>query len=270
MAKVDLETQGSSGMDRVSRTRNGRLAADSNGSLGPERPELDRSVRERRGKPRRGPETSGSRAMAAQGSVSRGKSRVGAGRNGSAAPDGSGVAGLGEKRPTLARQAKGRGSATAPAELTDAEIDTKAERLRPVMEALAQRGEGGSSRALVEAARDPSSPIHDCFEWNDSVAGERWRVYVANKYWGGIKIEIETPSGPVKAPAFIPIVVGDEQSYRPVHEVAARADWREQMIAQATRELESWRKRYDAISAVASVRPVFDAIARVTRKRKAA
>jgi hypothetical protein len=34
---------------------------------------------------------------------------------------------------------------------------------------------------VVEAARDPGSPLHDSFEWNDSVAAERYRLEQARR-----------------------------------------------------------------------------------------
>lgn len=129
-----------------------------------------------------------------------------------------------------------------------------------MMERLAIAGRGTSAE-LIKEARDPKSGIHDCFEWDNNVAGEKFRLWQACNYWGAIRIELRQPDGnAVKVPAFIPIVVAGEQAYRPVTEVAENPDWRAQMIVQAKRELESWQRRYEMLTAVARMRGVFEAI----------
>jgi len=37
------------------------------------------------------------------------------------------------------------------------------------------------ARDVVEDARDPDSPLHDCFEWDDSRAAERFRIVQARR-----------------------------------------------------------------------------------------
>ncbi len=213
----------------------------------------------------------GSRAMAGQVSSRSGKTRVGAARNGSNGKDRQVSEGQGrERRGTAATARKpGLGSSrhgAEPSGVRESHVDpSKAERLRPVMARLAEAG-NGTARALIDEARAPSSSIHDCFEWNDTKAGEKWRLHQATNYWGSIRVEVQMPNGPLRAPGFIPIVVNNEQTYRPIEQVASNVDWRKQMMAQATRELGSWQSRYDALASVASMKPIFKAIKVVTGK----
>jgi len=63
-----------------------------------------------------------------------------------------------------------------------------------------------SAHALVDAARPESSPIHGLFEWNDEIAGEKWRVSQARVVICSIRTvdEQSTPayvSARVMAPA---------------------------------------------------------------------
>lgn len=46
-------------------------------------------------------------------------------------------------------------------------------------------------RAVVEAARDPNSPMHACFEWDDSVAGDKWRIEQARRLIRTVRIVYE-------------------------------------------------------------------------------
>lgn len=240
MKKQDLETQGSKGLAGIGMAPNG---VDSRGSHGAARPVSARLGERRKGSATAVKDGQVGERMGSPGSVS--------------VPKG------------MASQAKGKGATEPPADFTTREthVDpSKAERLRPVMTRLAQSG-NGTARALIDEARDPDSEIHDCFEWDAEKGAEKWRLWQARNYWGAIRVDVQTNEGTVKAPAFIPIVVNDEQSYRPIEEVSGRADWRDQMMGQAKRELESWQKRYDALATVAALRPVFSAIQKVTKAR---
>ena len=44
--------------------------------------------------------------------------------------------------------------------------------------------------AVLDAARPASSPIHDCFDWNDSEAAEKWRLEQARELIRRVKIEL--------------------------------------------------------------------------------
>ncbi len=48
-----------------------------------------------------------------------------------------------------------------------------------------------SPRELVNKARSKSSPIHDCFTWDDKKAGENFRVWQARKYIDSYKIVVQ-------------------------------------------------------------------------------
>ena len=44
--------------------------------------------------------------------------------------------------------------------------------------------------AVLDAARPASSPIHDCFDWYDSEAAEKWRLEQARELIRRVKIEL--------------------------------------------------------------------------------
>ena len=47
-----------------------------------------------------------------------------------------------------------------------------------------------TAHAVLDAARPESSPIHDCFDWNDSEAAEKWRLEQARELIRRVKIEL--------------------------------------------------------------------------------
>lgn len=116
--------------------------------------------------------------------------------------------------------------------------------------------------ALVDAARDPESPAHGLFEWQDSVAGEMWRIHQARRVIGSLRVEVVNQEGVTTlAPAFYHVRVVEHgevhEGYRPQLEVLANHDMREQALREALRYLEGFRRRYQQI---VELSPVFAAV----------
>ncbi len=59
-----------------------------------------------------------------------------------------------------------------------------------------------SAPLVVEEARDPASPIHDRFEWDDGVAAENYRLVQAAHLIRSVKVSVTRPDG-VKLPTRI-------------------------------------------------------------------
>lgn len=49
---------------------------------------------------------------------------------------------------------------------------------------------------VVEDARDSSSPLHECFEWRDDVAGHKYRMIQARTLVRAIQVQITESSPP--------------------------------------------------------------------------
>jgi len=157
----------------------------------------------------------------------------------------------------------GKGAAKAAPEYSireGAHVGKKAQKLIPIMKRLAAEGRG-TSEELVRECQSPKSPGHDCFEWDDTLASQRWRIHQAAGYWSSLRVLIEKPDGDsVKAPAFVSVRVNKQQRFVDVEDAAENPDWREQMLEQAKQELASFKRRYDALRSVAGMKPLFSAI----------
>lgn len=54
---------------------------------------------------------------------------------------------------------------------------------------------------VVEAAKDPESPIHDLFQWDDSSAAHEYRLGVARRFISSIRVKVEIADIEENAPA---------------------------------------------------------------------
>lgn len=96
-------------------------------------------------------------------------------------------------------------------------------------------------KAVLEAARSKTSPLHKHFEWDDSVAAERYRLDQAREIIGIIRV-VDAKAG--ERPAYISIASDEGTSYRTVQDVASSADLQMAILRQCDRDLEAITRRY--------------------------
>lgn len=125
---------------------------------------------------------------------------------------------------------------------------------------------------VVEAARDPNSPLHQHFEWNDSEAAEKYRLDQARTLIRSVKIEVTVRDVPLSVVSYVRDPDADAQSagYRNVaklrtEEDAARATVVDEMkrVANAVRRA----KTLAAVLGIASDIEQIEAIARSVSER---
>lgn len=119
---------------------------------------------------------------------------------------------------------------------------------------------------VVDEARLVSSPLHSRFEWDNTVAGQQYRIWQARQL---IRVSVEVLAGTDKAcEVFVSLTPDREREsggYRVMADVLSDADLRNQMLSDALEELELFREKYRKLKELASV---FEAIKRVGKKRK--
>lgn len=111
-----------------------------------------------------------------------------------------------------------------------------------------------SPALVVDAARDPDSPLHPRFEWDDSTAAERYRVFQAAHLIRSVKVEIvRHHSGPRRVREFIHIPTpkpgsGDEDApsagYVPQDVVAASPEMSRIALREMERRWKELRRSY--------------------------
>lgn len=135
----------------------------------------------------------------------------------------------------------------------------------PVLEELGVEGNATAAQ-VVEAARSTNSPLHDFFEWDDSVAALKYREHQADGMIRSVRIRYLDDKGEKNGKAFR------------IYSVRAKnTDARTRLIASgsldqtdALRELDAWRVRYwPKIGSFGEAAPVYrliiDCIERLKR-----
>lgn len=125
------------------------------------------------------------------------------------------------------------------------------------LEQILQSSEDGLLKAVdvVEYARDPETALHEWFTWDDGDAAHQYRLWQARRV---IKVHVQIVNGH-KEP--VPVFVNLESTrhqpdggYRLLSVVMADEELRRELLAQALREANQWRRKYRALK---ELEPVF-------------
>jgi hypothetical protein len=101
---------------------------------------------------------------------------------------------------------------------------------------------------LVDVARDEGHPLHGRFEWDDSIAGERWRRHQAHELIQSVRVvwaPATESSGPKTVRAFHAVRSEDGHVYKPVEDVVQDDFTRQLVLADMEREWKQLLRRYE-------------------------
>ena len=113
---------------------------------------------------------------------------------------------------------------------------------------------------VLNEAQKKGSPLHKHFDWSDALAAKRWRLDQAAYLIRSIEVFVTSArkKEPVAIRAMVNVIREDDRSYTSVQDALADPELRAQVVAQAWRELEQWRKRHAELVEFAKVFVVID------------
>ena len=117
--------------------------------------------------------------------------------------------------------------------------------LREHLQAIRNEHGGLTPALVVEVARDPEHVLHSRFEWDDSIAAEKWRLEQAGAL---LRVTFRPdPEKPMDLRAFAAIKGEDSATsdYVPTEEVASNPFAAELLLRQMKRDWQTFKRRYD-------------------------
>ena len=125
------------------------------------------------------------------------------------------------------------------------------------LEELAQNGELTSARFL-EVSRPEDAPTHNLFEWNDSVAAERYRLQQSTVAINSVEVQIVNEATATVTPqaAFVNVVrkaTAQPGSFAPIEIALSDENMRSTLLLNALNELKSFRRKYNQLSELSDV-----------------
>lgn len=136
------------------------------------------------------------------------------------------------------------------------------------LEELATQTGSITPEAVVTDARNPASPLHENFEWDDTAAADSWREHTARNLIGSlvvVRVNETQVAGTVRA--FVSVRQENNKGvYAPIVTVMEDAEMRRRLLERARQELHQWRNRYTSLSEFARVFTAIDELLPMLRK----
>ena len=116
-------------------------------------------------------------------------------------------------------------------------------------------GEGKvTPQGVLEKARDENSELHKCFEWDDNVAAEKYRLQQARQIIINL---VYAPKTKEEEPVRCFQITTERCTYQPTKQFLVQENEYQSLLARAKSELESFKRRYATLTELESV---FEAI----------
>ena len=131
-----------------------------------------------------------------------------------------------------------------------------AEVAKGVMDGLAQEGRLTPAE-LVEASRPENAPLHGEFEWNDSIAAEKWREQTGRVMIASISVTVDKDEETIPVRAYFNIEHVSHE-YIPTEVIMSDDAKRERLLDIAKRELASFKVKYATLTELAGVMNAID------------
>ena len=123
-------------------------------------------------------------------------------------------------------------------------------------------GEDFSPEQIVAKAKDPKTELHKCFEWDDKVAAQLYRLETARQIvrFLVIKKDNQEDDGNDRPSHIRACVSKNDKSgrFEPINVVVRNQDKYEKLLAQALSELEQFKRKYSTIKELDVILKVID------------
>lgn len=117
---------------------------------------------------------------------------------------------------------------------------------------------------VVDEARPEEAVLHPAFEWDDEVAGEKWRHHQARNLICVVQAVKVEPNGDRGQPEVAYVSIGQPRAggaaYVSTALIATNDDVRARVLRDALSQLRSWRRRWEHLSELAGIFGEIDAI----------
>lgn len=120
-------------------------------------------------------------------------------------------------------------------------------------------GDSFSPADIVEAARNESSELHKCFEWDDSIAAEKYREHQARMVITQLVIRTETTDN---TPVSVRVIssASERNSYVPTKMLIRSEPEYADLLERAKRELRAFQQKYVAVVELQDIFAMIDTL----------
>lgn len=112
-----------------------------------------------------------------------------------------------------------------------------------------------NAQNLVDVSRDKDAPLHDMFEWDDSIAAEKYREEQAKKIIRSIVYAVEDK--PITTRMYPSM---GSNTYQHIERVMQSDEKRKYLLKTAKAELDAFKRKYQILTELSEVFAVIDKV----------
>jgi len=128
-----------------------------------------------------------------------------------------------------------------------------------------QKKFGLTANNLLKRASKKSSSLYNFFDWDNTSAGDKWRLHQARMFINEIKVIVEDKE--MYAFENVNVNVVDKNSkdnfssreYKPMVEIINNVNFRTQLIQRALAEVKYWKEKHSELVELSSIFSSIDA-----------
>ena len=125
-------------------------------------------------------------------------------------------------------------------------FDANADKVGKELEIIESTDELTNFNVLQYAKMHKSSELNKCFDWDNTVAGEKWRMQQANNILASISVVVIEHEEPVKA--FVSIKTPEEKRvFKSIVKVLNNEEEYNQLLNKAEKEFISYKDKYNKL-----------------------
>lgn len=103
---------------------------------------------------------------------------------------------------------------------------------------------------IIEKAKDKNTELHKCFEWNDTIAAEKYRLQQARNVLSMLVYEKKEE---VEVPVRVYSLTNETKTYQPSISFMFREDEYQGLLKRAKAELEAFKRKYHTLTELEEV-----------------
>lgn len=114
-------------------------------------------------------------------------------------------------------------------------------------EEIQSLGDSYTTAEIVELAKDKTTELHKCFDWNNREAAEKWRLHQARLICCSLTVKVQ--DSPERPAVSYRVIQHDREdmAYKPVVLTVRNEEEYDRLLNQALAELNSFKLRYSKI-----------------------
>lgn len=129
-------------------------------------------------------------------------------------------------------------------------------------EEIQQIGEEVKPEQVLDKARNESSELHKCFDWDDSSAAEKYRLFQARNVLNQLIVVVHEEAKDNRQPVQFRVMLKNERDkgsgYKQTIVMMKDEDEYQKLLKQAYAELHAFKQKYSCLSELANILALID------------